>query len=65
VGQEVFHDSDPSQPCGIAAQAAPSPDGGWDAIVSIQLSATQGGKVLAAGAELTLAPPPYPLLEDI
>jgi folate-binding protein YgfZ len=65
VGQELFHESDPSQPCGTVAQAAPSPAGGWDAIVSIQLSATQGGKVTAGGAELALAPPPYPLLEDI
>jgi folate-binding protein YgfZ len=65
VGQELFHESDPSQPCGTVAQAAPSPEGGWDAIVSIQLSATQAGNVLAGGSQVTLAPPPYPLLEDI
>jgi folate-binding protein YgfZ len=65
VGQELFHESDPSQPCGTVAQAAPSPAGGWDAIVSIQLSATNGGRVVAGGADVALAPPPYPLLEDI
>src|SRR3990167_8517344 len=34
VGQEVFHDSDASQPCGTVAAAAPHPEAGWDAIVS-------------------------------
>ena len=68
AGQEVFHESDPGQPCGTVAQAAPSPDGGWDAIVSIQLSATQGGAVRiapAGGPALQLTPPPYPLLADV
>ena len=35
-GQEVFHAADAEQPCGIVAQAAPAPGGGWDAIVSMQ-----------------------------
>jgi folate-binding protein YgfZ len=67
AGQEVFHDSDPGQPCGIVAQAAPAPGGGWDAIVSMQIAAADGGRVTsgAGGAPLTVQPPPYPLLADV
>jgi tRNA-modifying protein YgfZ len=68
AGQEVFHAADPSQPCGLVAEAAPSPAGGWDAIVSIQTSAAAGGRLTAGaadGPELALLPLPYPLLEDI
>ena len=67
AGQEVFHESDPGQPCGIVAQAAPAPGGGWDAIVSMQISAADGGRVTAGpdGAPLTVQPPPYPLLADV
>ncbi|MDB5944206.1 MAG: hypothetical protein JWQ13_3772 [Ramlibacter sp.] len=69
AGQEVFHSSDAEQPCGTVAQAAAAPDGGWDAIVSMQVSAaehegrlTVGG---AAGPELRLQPLPYLLMTDI
>src|SRR6185369_11914386 len=68
AGQEIFHESDAGQPCGLVAQAAAAPDGGWDAIVSIQISASQGGQLTAggtAGPELSLQPPPYPLLADV
>ena len=68
AGQEVFHDRDPSQPCGLVAQAAPAPGGGWDAIVSIQVSAAEGGQLASGGADgaaLSLQPPPYPLLADV
>ena len=68
AGQELFHEPDHDQPCGIVAQAARSPDGGWDAIVSVQLSAVDGGRVTAGSAEgapVTLAPAPYPLLADV
>src|SRR6185369_8899904 len=47
VAQELFHESDPGQPCGLVAQAAPSPEGGWDAIVSMQISAAAGGSIAA------------------
>ena len=68
VGQEVFHDSDTSQPCGTVAAAAPHPEAGWDAIVSMQTSAAAGGQLHAGSADgpaLTLLPLPYPLLDDI
>jgi len=67
AGQEVFHDSDATQPCGTVAQAARSPLGGFDAIVSVQLSATQGGRLWAgdAGNTLALLPLPYLLAADV
>jgi tRNA-modifying protein YgfZ len=68
AGQEVFHESDREQPCGVVAQAAAAPDGGWDAIVSIQSSASEGGRLTLGGADgapLSLAPAPYPLLADV
>lgn len=65
AGQEVFHDSDPSQPCGVIAQAAPNPNGGFDAIASLQTSAMATGTLQIDGQVLSLLPLPYPLLEDI
>jgi folate-binding protein YgfZ len=68
VGQDVFHDSDADQPCGTVAAAAASPAGGWNGIVSMQVSAAQGGRLSAGsadGPELRLLALPYPLLEDI
>jgi len=68
AGQEVFSASEPEQPCGLVAAAAPAPSGGHDAIVSIQLSAADSNDLRlgsAAGAPLRLLPLPYALLEDI
>ena len=68
TGQEVFHDSDPSQPCGTVVEAAPHPEAGWNAIVSMQTSAAEGGRLHLAAADgtgLTLLPLPYPLLADV
>jgi folate-binding protein YgfZ len=69
AGQEIFHESDPDQPCGIVAQAAPAPGGGWDAIVSIQIAAASQGRGLTAGSPqgpaIAVQPPPYPLLADV
>ena len=67
-GTEVFHESDAEQPCGVVVEAAPAPDGGWDAIVSMQISAAQGGRLTlgsAQGASLSIEPAPYPLLADV
>lgn len=66
AGQEVFDAADTSQPCGIVAQAAAAPGGGFDGIVSLQTSAA--GASLSLGAEgpaLQLLALPYALLEDI
>jgi folate-binding protein YgfZ len=68
AGQEVFHDSDPSQPCGTVVAAAASPAGGWNAMVSMQTSAADGGALhlgAADGPLLTLQPLPYSLLADV
>ena len=67
AGQEVFDAADPEQPVGLVAQAAEAPEGGNDAIVSLQLAA-QGADLrvgTADGAVLRLQPLPYRLLEDI
>jgi tRNA-modifying protein YgfZ len=67
AGQELFHASDASQPCGLVAQAAAAPGGGWDAIVSIQIAAAQGPLTAGAptGPAVAVQPPPYPLLADV
>ena len=68
VGQEVFHLSDAEQPCGLVAACAANPNGGFDAIVSMQTSAALGGTLTLGnpqGAVLSLQPLPYPLLDDI
>ncbi len=74
AGDEVFHGSDPTQPCGTVAAAAQRPDGsGWDALVSMQVSAAEdpsaglqaNGSKGEAVATLSLLPLPYPLLDDI
>ena len=67
-GQEIFHSLEPDQPCGLVAAACAAPDGGFDAIISIQTSAATSGSLhigAAGGATLSLLPLPYPLLEDI
>lgn len=67
AAQEVYEAADPSQPCGLVAQAAAAPGGGHDAIVCLQLSAAQGQLQLGqpGGAALRLLPLPYPLLDDV
>lgn len=68
AGDELFAPDDASQPCGLVVQAAAAPGGGFDAIVSMQISAFESGGVRALGADgplLSLQPAPYPLLADI
>ncbi len=68
AGDEIFASTDAGQPCGTVAQAAASPAGGFDAIVSMQVAAAAtGGLTLgsAGGAALTLQALPYALLDDI
>jgi folate-binding protein YgfZ len=68
AGDEVFQDADPEQPCGIVAQSAAAPDGGFDAIVSLQVAAFETCALhlgTIAGEALTPQAAPYPLLADI
>lgn len=68
AGDEIFQAEDDSQPCGIIAQSAAAPSGGFDAIVSAQVSAFEAGGLhlgSASGPALSVTPPPYPLLADI
>jgi len=64
AGQEILANGDADQPVGLVVQAAPDPQGGYVAIVSLQLSATEG-HLSAGDSEIQLLPLPYPLLEDI
>ena len=67
AGQEIFLSADPSQPCGLVAQAA-SDGVSHVAIAELQLSATQGHSLhldSAQGPVLALLPLPYPLRDDI
>ena len=81
AGQDIFHDSDPAQPAGLIAQAAPEPgyateaaSSGTALIACLPITAVQ--VLLEQGTgRFTLAAPdgpvlvdlyrPYPLLEDI
>lgn len=68
VGSEVFHSDDAEQPCGTVAACAPHPSGGFDALISLQLSALESGSVHAGsvqGPALRLEPLPYELLADV
>ena len=71
VGQEVFHASDITQPCGLVAACAANPSSGFDALVSMQTSAASDGAYgkltlgAANGPVLSLLSLPYALLEDI
>ncbi|KAF1048705.1 CAF17-like 4Fe-4S cluster assembly/insertion protein YgfZ [Xylophilus sp.] len=72
AGAEVFAADDPQQPAGTVVEVAPAPaelGGGWDALVSLQVSAAQAGGLRtggdAAATALELRPLPYALLEDI
>ena len=75
VSHEIFHETDAEQPCGMVVQVAANPSGAsssassaYSAIVSMQTSAAGGGKLTlgsSSGANITLLPLPYSLLEDI
>ena len=67
-GQSLFAPDDAEQPVATVVQAAAAPDGGFDAIISGQISAIEAGALHlgdTGGPQLTILPLPYPLLEDI
>lgn len=68
AGDELFAPGDAIQACGLVVQVAAAPGGGFDAIVSMQISAFELGGVRALAADgplLRLEAAPYPLLADI
>ncbi len=67
VGAEVFAAGDLEQPCGTVVQVAAAPGGGFDLILSMQISAADSPLQVGApqGVALTLQPLPYALLDDI
>jgi folate-binding protein YgfZ len=68
AGDEIFGPEDDGQPVATVVQAAAAPQGGFDAIISAQLSAVSQGALHLAGAgrpALHILPLPYPLLEDV
>lgn len=70
VGEEIFHEDDPSQACGLVVAAAPHPHGGWDALVALQTQALERGRISVTSAQadapsLQALPLPYPLLQDL
>ena len=68
AGQEVFDSHEPDQPCGLVAQAAEHPSGGFIAIMSMQISAQNSDGLhigSPSGARLRLQRLPYELLADI
>jgi hypothetical protein len=63
-GVELFHSSDPGQPCGMIVNAAASPDGGVDLLAELKLAALESGTVhvgAADGPALRMLPLPYAL----
>jgi folate-binding protein YgfZ len=65
AGQEIFAPGDDEQPVGTVVQAASSPEGVVQAIVSLQLSAVSAGGLHVGEVNLQVLSLPYPLLEDI
>lgn len=66
AGQEVFAAADPAQPAGMVVNAAPSPAGGWSALVELKLAAWVDGRLHAGGVdgpELRRAALPYAVPE--
>jgi folate-binding protein YgfZ len=68
AGQEIFASTDAEQPVATVVQAAAAPMGGFDAIISGQISAVVGGDLHVGavdGAPLLVQALPYALLEDV
>lgn len=67
-GDPVFSPADPEQPAGTVVQAAAAPQGGFDALVSLQVAAVEAGALhvlQVPGPLLTVLELPYALLEDV
>nr|WP_315463865.1 hypothetical protein [uncultured Rhodoferax sp.] len=64
AGQEIVVDGDTEQVAGQVVQAARSPNGGYVAIASLQLSMLDEA-LGVDGAAVHVLPLPYPILDDI
>ncbi len=67
-GDLIYAPDDSQQPVATVVQAAAAPGGGFDAIISGQNQALQGGEIRlggGTGTPLVLIPLPYALLDDI
>lgn len=70
AGTEVFAQADAEQPVGTVVQSAAAPNGGVDALLSLQIASATPEAGLrvgnaAEGPGVTLLPLPYALLDDI
>lgn len=64
TGEEVYSSADPSQPCGMIANAERNPSGGSDCLVEVKLAALHDGTVhlgSASGPALRFLELPYAL----
>ncbi len=68
TGMEIYAATDSEQPVATVVQAAPAPGGGFDAIISAQLSAVESGSLhlrSSDGPAVQLQALPYALRDDI
>lgn len=68
AGDLIFSENDAEQECATVVQAAPHPEGGFDAIISGQISAISSQDIHLGspnGAKLSVLTLGYTLLEDI
>ena len=68
AGDDVFPGGDDAQPAGTVVQSAAALRGGFDALVSAQISAVDAGPLhlkATDGPIVQVLPLPYPLLEDV
>jgi folate-binding protein YgfZ len=58
---EIFRVEDPGQPSGMIVNAAPNPDGGWDALAELKIDAAGAALFVGAadGQPITTATLPY------
>ena len=63
-GDELYAPDPSDQTCGVVANAAPAPNGGWDALVVALMPSVEAGDVRAKardGSPLSFRPLPYPI----
>ncbi|TWG83324.1 hypothetical protein L602_003100000090 [Cupriavidus gilardii J11] len=63
AGVEIYRADDAGQPCGMIVNAAPSPDGGWEALAELKIDAAGASLHLdhAEGLPIATGQLPYPV----